>query len=152
MKKVPKTIDYWFKKLTNIEIRSTESTTEINGPFQGNGYFLKHITEKFNNTLVLATEIKKIYCDEINGNDYPLVINDLEEGFKKIIIETSQFFVENELELKVKRKSLLSLGIEDQLKKVDEKLYELTKKLEVLSLVTPLNLETEQKRFLKQRS
>ena len=149
-KRYQKTVDYWFEKLTNIDIRSTESTTEINGPFQGNGYFLRHITEKFNNTLVLATEVKKIYCDEINGNDYPLVINDLEEGFKQIIIETSQFFVENELELKVKRKSLLSFGIEDRLRKVDQELYELTKKLEVLSLVTPLNLESEQKKFLKQ--
>ena len=149
-KRYQKTVNYWFEKLTSIDIRSTESTTEINGPFQGNGYFLRHITNKFNNTLVLATEVKKIYCDEINGNDYPLVINDLEEGFKQIIIETSQFFVENELELKVKRKSLLSFGIEDRLRKVDQELYELTKKLEVLNLVTPLNLEAEQKKFLKQ--
>jgi len=149
-KRYQKTVNYWFEKLTSVDIRSTESTTEINGPFGGNGYFLSHITNKFNNTLVLATEVKKIYCDEINGNDYPLVINDLEEGFKKIIIETSLFFVEKELELKVKRKSLLSFGIEDRLRKVDQELYELTKKLEVLSLVTPLNLETEQKKFLKQ--
>ena len=49
----------------------------------------------------------------------------------------------------MKRKSLLSFGIEDKLKKVDKALYQLTKKLEVLSYVTPLNLESEQKKFLK---
>ena len=87
----------------------------------------------------------------MDGSDYPLVINDLEEGFKKIIIETSTFFVENELKLKVKRKSLLSFGIDNELKKVDQDLYQLTKKLEILNYITPQNLETEQKRFLKDK-
>lgn len=143
------TINFWIKNLESIELRSIENTTKQNGPFKGNGYFLIHISEKFKNTLVLATEIKKIYCNESNGNDYPLVINDLEEEFKRIIINTSYFFTENQLKLKVKRKSLLTFGIEDKLKKVDKALYQLTKKLEVLSYVTPLNLESEQKKFLK---
>ena len=147
--KFRKTIDFWIDNLRSIQLRSVENTTEENGPFQGNGYFLIHISKKFKNTLVLATEVKKIYCDELNGNNYPLVINDLEEEFKRIIISTSHFFAENELKLKVKRKSLLSFGIEDKLKKVDKALYQLTKKLEVLSYVTPLNLESEQKKFLK---
>ena len=148
-KKFKKVIDYWVKGLESIKIRSIENTTEVNGPFQGNGYFLIHISKKFQNTLVLATEVKKIYCNELDGNNYPLVINDLEEGFKRIIIQTSHFFTENQLGLKIKRKSLLTFGIEEQLKKVDKSLYQLTKKLEVLSYVTPLNLESEQKKFLK---
>ena len=146
-----KAIEHWYEKLKSISIRSIESTTEINGPFQGNGYFLTHITNAFKDTLVFATEVKKIYCNELDGSDYPLVINDLEEGFKKIIIETSTFFVENELKLKVKRKSLLSFGIDSELKKVDQDLYQLTKKLEILNYITPQNLETEQKRFLKNK-
>ena len=80
-----------------------------------------------------------------------MVINDLEEGFKRIIIDTSHFFTENQLGLKVKRKSLLTFGIEDKLQKVDKALYKLTKKLEVLTYVTPLNLESEQKKFLKNK-
>jgi uncharacterized protein (TIGR02421 family) len=147
--KFKNTINFWIKNLESIELRSIENTTKQNGPFKGNGYFLIHISKKFKNTLVLATEIKKIYCNESNGNDYPLVINDLEEEFKRIIINTSYFFTENQLKLKVKRKSLLTFGIEEKLKKVDKALYQLTKKLEVLSYVTPLNLESEQKKFLK---
>tara|TARA_B100001287_G_scaffold49581_1_gene38638 strand:+ start:21002 stop:22999 length:1998 start_codon:yes stop_codon:yes gene_type:complete len=148
-KKFDSTINFWVKNLHSIKLRSVENTTEVNGPFKGNGYFLKHITKKFSNTLVLATEVKKIYCDELNGNDYPLVINELEEEFKRIILKTSYFFVENQLNIKVKRKSLLALGIEDKLLMVDKELYQLTKKLEVLSYVTPLNLESEQRKFLK---
>ena len=105
----------WFKELKNIKIRNQESTTEINGPFQGNGYFLMHINSKFKNTLVFATEIKKIYCNELDGNEFPLVINDLEEGFKKAIIETSCFFVDKILGLKMKKRALLSPGIDNQL-------------------------------------
>ena len=139
----------WFKELQNIKIRNQESTTEINGPFQGNGYFLMHITSKFKNTLVFATEVKKIYCNELDGSDYPLVINDLEEGFKKAIIETSCFFVDKILGLKMKKRALLSPGIDKQLIIVDKELYKLTKTLEVLTYVTPMNLESEQKKFIK---
>ena len=72
-KKYQKSIVYWYKKLKSIDIRSIESSTEINGPFQGNGYFLVHITKKFKDTLVFATEVKKIYCNELDGSDYPLL-------------------------------------------------------------------------------
>ena len=138
----------WFNELKSIKIRNQESTTEINGPFQGNGYFLMHINSKFKNTLVFATEIKKIYCNELDGNEFPLVINDLEEGFKKAIIETSCFFVDKILGLKMKKRALLSPGIDNQLIIVDRELYKLTKTLEVLTYVTPMNLEAEQKKFI----
>ena len=51
----------------------------------------------------------------------------------------------------MKRKSLLSFGIDNELEKVDQDLYQLTKKLEILNYITPQNLETEQKRFLKNK-
>ena len=148
-KKYKSIINHWHDQLKTISIRNNESTTEINGPFQGDGYFLMHITSNFNKTLVFATEVKKVYCNELDGSDYPLVINDLEEGFKKAIIETSCFFVDKMLGLKMKKRSLLSPGIDSQLLEVDKELYQLTKTLEVLSYVTPLNLEVEQKKFIK---
>ncbi len=149
--KYKKTVSSWFNELKEIKLGNFESTTEINGPFQGNGYFLMHITEKFNNTLVLATEIKKIYCNELDGTDYPIVINQLEHGFKKAIIKTSNVFADSILQLKMDKSSLLSTGIDSQLIDVDKKLYQLTKTLEVLSYVTPLNLESEKRKFLKNK-
>ena len=50
------------------------STSKINDTFQGNGYFLKYITQNFKNTLVLATEIAKIYCDELEQIMFPEVV------------------------------------------------------------------------------
>ena len=144
-------IDKWYKDLNDIHLGNFESTTEINGPFQGNGYFLMHITSKFKHSLVLATEVKKVYCNELDGTDYPIVINQLEHGFKKAIIDTSCFFVDSVLKLKMKKGALLSPGIDAQLLDVDKKLYKLTKTLEVLSYVTPQNLESEKRKFLKNK-
>ena len=57
-------------------------TAKINDTFQGNGYFLKYITNNFKNTLVLATEIAKVYCDELQRIMYPEVVNTVEMYLK----------------------------------------------------------------------
>ena len=59
-----------------------KSTSKINDTFQGNGYFLKYITQNFKNTLVLATEIAKVYCDELNQVMYPEVVRAVEKYLK----------------------------------------------------------------------
>ncbi|QTD39243.1 N-formylglutamate amidohydrolase [Polaribacter batillariae] len=59
-----------------------KATSKINDTFQGNGYFLKYITQNFKNTLVLATEIAKIYCDELAQIMYPEVVRSVEQYLK----------------------------------------------------------------------
>ena len=59
-----------------------KSSSKINDTFQGNGYFLKYITQNFNNTLVLATEIAKVYCDELKQIMYPEVVAAVEKYLK----------------------------------------------------------------------
>lgn len=56
-----------------------KSTALVNDTFQGNGYFLKYITNNFKNTLVLATEIAKVYCDELEQIMYPEVVASVEK-------------------------------------------------------------------------
>lgn len=73
-------IESWRLTLEKIPLpNGIKSTSKINDTFQGNGYFLKFITQKFKNTLVLATEIAKIYCDELNQIMYPEVVNAVEK-------------------------------------------------------------------------
>ena len=45
-------------------------------------FILPFITNNFSNTLVLATEIAKIYCDELSQIIYPEVINSVENYLK----------------------------------------------------------------------
>lgn len=76
-------IESWRKMLSIIKLpHDIESTSKINDTFQGNGYFLKYITQHFSNTLVLATEVKKIYCDEINQVMFPEVVAAIENELR----------------------------------------------------------------------
>ncbi len=76
----------WSKRLGAMKLPDgIQSTSEINDTFQGNGYFLKYITQNFKNTLVLATEIAKVYCDEYEGIIYPEVVRSVEVQLKELI-------------------------------------------------------------------
>lgn len=73
----------WRAALETIPLpHNIDQSSKINDTFQGNGYFLKHITANTKNTLVLATEIKKIYCDELTQISYPEVIQAVANGLK----------------------------------------------------------------------
>lgn len=85
-------VESWRKTLSEIELpNNIKSTSLINDVFKGNGYFLKYIKQNFDNTLVLATEVSKIYCDELNQITYPEVIYALEKELtiklKKHVLE-----------------------------------------------------------------
>lgn len=78
----------WSGMLGEMQLpNGVRSTSKINDTFQGNGYFLKYITGNFGNTLVLATEIAKVYCDELTGIVYPEMVHAVELQFKSLIPE-----------------------------------------------------------------
>jgi hypothetical protein len=86
-------VESWRKSLSEIELpNKIENTSQINDVFKGNGYFLKYITSNFNNTLVLATEVKKIYCDELNQINYPEVVDAIEKSLQKRLKEHAMNF------------------------------------------------------------
>lgn len=81
-------VEAWRQALSTIELpHNIKQTAKINDTFQGNGYFLKYITTNFKNTLVLATEIAKVYCDEYNQVIYPEVVSAVEEQLKFLLKE-----------------------------------------------------------------
>lgn len=74
------TVNSWRAILAKTPFTSDiKSTAKINDTFQGNGYFLKYITQNFDNTLVLATEIAKVYCDETSQIIYPEVVETVKQ-------------------------------------------------------------------------
>lgn len=91
------TIESWRKMLSEMELpNEIKSTAAINNTFFGNGYFLKYITKNFKNTLVLATEIAKIYCDEYQQIIYPEVVSAVEKQLRTMITKhASQFVIEH---------------------------------------------------------
>ncbi len=89
-------IEQWRTMLEKIKLpNSIVSTSKINDTFHGNGYFLKYITQNFKNTLVLATEVKKMYCDELNQIIYPEVVNAIEKAlWVDIKVHAELFYTE----------------------------------------------------------
>ena len=76
-------VESWRATLEKMQLpNNIKSTSLINDTFQGNGYFLKYITQNFSNTLVLATEIAKVYCDELAQILYPEVVYSVEKYLK----------------------------------------------------------------------
>lgn len=82
-KRFQKDIESWRFCLENTPLpNAIASTAKINDTFQGNGYFLQFITQHFQNTLVLATEIAKVYCNELTQVVYPEVVIAVENYLK----------------------------------------------------------------------
>jgi hypothetical protein len=86
-------IESWRLSLSEIKFpHGIKSTASINNTFFGNGYFLKYITKNFKNTLVLATEIAKVYCDELNQVIFPEVVAAVERQLKDRMVEHANKF------------------------------------------------------------
>jgi len=81
-------IELWQKTLEEIKLpNQIKTTAKTNDVFKGNGYFLKYITQNFNNTLVLATEVSKIYCNELEEIIFPEVVFAIEKALQTALIE-----------------------------------------------------------------
>lgn len=150
--KFSKHVESWNKELQNISIPEIETTSAIDDVFKGRGYNLAFINKHFDKTLVLATEVKKIYCDELKGIGYPNVIKSLKSSLKKAILNHANEFASKTTNWQSKRKStLLDNQIDPEVLKIDQELYEIVKSFELLKFVNPVNIEKEKKAFFKSK-
>jgi len=150
VKKYNSQISYWKRQLLTIKTRKIKPEVSVNHIFYGRGQLLKFVKDNFSNTLVLATEVQKVFMNELNGQPFPLVIQTLARGFKSAIINNSQHYINTLSNFNVKRKSsLLGSEISPELIRMDKKLYRLVKNFEILGHVNPINIEVEKKRFFK---
>ncbi|NJM16219.1 MAG: DUF1704 domain-containing protein [Bacteroidales bacterium] len=145
-------ISFWKKQLQSVVIRKKQAGVSVNHIFYGRGYLLKFIKERFSNSLVLSTEVKKIYMNELTGQPYPLVIQQLAKGLKNAIINNSQFYINSLANFNVKKQTgLLYNQLQPDLLKLDTQLYKMVRNFEILSFVNPVNIESEKKKFIKSR-
>lgn len=145
-------IAHWKETLADIDLPEIENHTAINDVFFGRGYNLAFITSNFPDTLVLATEVKKVYCDEETGEDFPEMIDQLKLAFKDAILLNAQLFSEMETRLKsVSSVNLLDKKKDKELKQIDKQLYKSLKRFELLAFVNPVNSRAEETRFFKNK-
>ncbi|WP_440875001.1 flavohemoglobin expression-modulating QEGLA motif protein [Thalassotalea sp. PLHSN55] len=134
--------------LPNIDVRA--ATDEV---FHGRGYLISHINAHFDNTLVLPTEVKKVFMDESSGEVYPLVLEELKAGFKNAISETAAFFMRRYTKkTRTQKADILSSNISPEVLNLDKRLFALCKQVETLNFINPINLNAQKNRFLKKNS
>jgi uncharacterized protein (TIGR02421 family) len=151
-KKFKPAIQDWLKRLNRIESEFIEIDAKENDVFYGKGHFLAHISKKHKGTLVLATEVKKTYCDELTGDIYHDVIQDIKEGFKVSIVENARFFINKHSSLNIKKKyDLLASEVDPYVGFVDNQIYKKLRHFDVLNFVNPKNLDSEKKKFFNNK-
>lgn len=138
-----KTVDAWLRELARIRAPHVTGRTAENENFQGEGFLLKHLTARFDRTLVLATEIKKVYCDEDEGDVYPAVVHAISEGLKTAVLKTAAVFNAGG------GSKLLSRTIGADVREVDAAVAQLNKGVELLDYVNPVNKETARDKFFR---
>lgn len=152
VKKYGAVINHWLKELSNIDIPNIENQTAENDVFFGRGYNLEFLTLNYKKTLVLATEVKKVYCNENTGEDYPEVIQELQKQFKEAVINNAHYFTSDYTNWNSKLAvNLLGKKEDPNLFKVDKQLYKLLKNFELLAFVNPKNAAYQKRKFFKSK-
>ena len=141
------------KHLNNIILPNINVRTATDEVFSGRGYLITHINAHFDNTLVIPTEVKKIFMDEVTGDVYPLVLEELKAGLKSAISETAAFFVRRYGKKKQTQKAdVLSSTISPEVLILDKKLYSLCQSVETLNFINPLNIVAQRNKFLNKNN
>lgn len=145
-------VENWLEELRNIKLPDIVNKTQANDVFFGRGYNLEYITQNFKNTLVLATEIKKVYCDELTGDIYPKIIRLLQQKLKQAILNNANFFSQTLTKWHhISTAKLLDKNVNETILKIDKVLYNLLKNFELLASVNPVNTHIEKKKFFSAR-
>lgn len=143
-------VELALEKLAVIELPNIPVTAKENDVFFGRGYMISHINSRYEHTLVLPIEVKKVFMDELNGELYPLVMQSLSQQFKTCLVELGTFFTRRyTLQRRAKKVSLLADTMDPNILNVDKALYALAKGLETLYYINPINIPSERKHFFK---
>ena len=146
------TVQNWIKVLSEISLPDIVNKTSENDVFGGRGYNSEYINTHFTKTLVLPTEIKKVYCDELTGDTYPKIIRLLQQKLKQAILANANFFCQGlEKWHHISSISLLDKSNNKSLLKIDKDMYSLLKNIELLAEVNPINTIIEKNRFFKSK-
>lgn len=88
----------WKPILEEIKFPGVKMLVAENDVFLGQGYLLQWVQREFPQTcLTIPVDIKKIYCDEVTGEIYPLQFRRLAQELNRAIHSASVIFKEGRL-------------------------------------------------------
>jgi hypothetical protein len=88
-------IDRWLAALKNMSVEGVEVTAAENDIFYGKGYLAGHCHGLYDNVLVLATEVKKVFMDELEGEPDARVLPSLQEVYNQTVKENTAAYIKS---------------------------------------------------------
>lgn len=78
-------IDSWLLAMKNLKVDGVEITAAENDIFYGKGQLAAHCHGLYDNVLVLATEAKKVFMNELTGEADPVVLPSLQKQYNAMV-------------------------------------------------------------------
>lgn len=88
-------IDSWLTDLQNMKVDDLEVNAAENDIFYGKGQLAAFCHGNYDNVLVLATETKKVFMDELTGKAYPIILPSLQKNYNATVAKHTQWYIEN---------------------------------------------------------
>ncbi len=88
-------IDSWLSALQNMGVDGIEVTAAENDIFYGKGRLAGFCHSRYDNVLVLATEAKKVFMDELTGQADAVVLPSLQQVYNDTVAEHTQWYINN---------------------------------------------------------
>ena len=88
-------IDRWVSALNTMPVEGCEITAAENDIFYGKGQLAAHCHSLYDNVLVLATESKKIFMDELTGEANALVLPSFQKAYNETVAENTAAYIKS---------------------------------------------------------
>ncbi|MEA1889591.1 MAG: N-formylglutamate amidohydrolase [Pseudomonadota bacterium] len=85
-------IDSWLAQLKDMSVDGVDVTAAENDIFYGKGNLAAHCHGLYDNVLVLATEVKKVFMDELAGEEDKRVLPSLQQAFNETVSNNTETF------------------------------------------------------------
>ncbi len=145
-------LDKFRSSMSKLELSNDTVTANLDDVFYGRGYLISHINSRYENTLVIPCEVKKVFMDELSGEKYPIVLDELKSGFKHVLTDIGAYFARaHSKKPRLRRLDMLSSKLDPAIIKVDKELAKLAKGMETLNYINPVNIAQEKRKFLAKK-
>ena len=88
-------IDSWLTDLQAMQVDGIEMTAAENDIFFGKGCLAGFCHSRYDNVLVLATEAKKVFMDELTGQADAVVLPSLQQVYNDTVAQHTQWYISN---------------------------------------------------------
>ena len=83
-------VEQWCAGLNSFSLPGVDVRAAINEVFYGRGYQATFVKAHCTNTLLLATELKKVFMDEASGEPCNDILNNLQPQFEQLIVHMAK--------------------------------------------------------------